>query len=268
MEAWKRLDTPLKTTMTDTDPFDEDGDEYELEPVDPEILEMERERIREKARQAELAIDVNEVYEDTQSIDPITWDDFRGFRFTTRHLLIATAIVAIALTLYQKGSCLTGFLLFSAAVGAGWYFVIKKERRIVQQRQLEREARRRQITDEPTSAVDYSEFEDPEETATPVREFRFAFSMKEMLGAMTVAAIVFALVRLVGGADSAALCLGLLALVGLALQIIGFELPPLVVLCWWLIIVLYVIVSLITVFTSSGGGDAAAVVSITQIMQC
>ena len=253
--------------MTDSDPFDDDGDEYELEPVDPEILEMERERIREKAKQAELAIDVNEVYEDSQAIDPITWDDFRGFRFTTRHLLIATAVVAIALTLYQKGGCLTGFLLFAAAVGAGWYFVIKKERRIFQQRQQAREERRRQIKGEPSNEVDYSEFDRSEETTAPSREFRFAFSVKELLGAMTVAAIVFALVRLIGGADSAALCLGLLALVGLALQIIGFDLPPLVVLCWWLVIVLYVIVSLITVF-ASGSGNAAAVSVLTEVLQC
>lgn len=246
--------------MTTSDSFDDDGDEYELEPVDPEILEMERQRIRESARRAELAVDINETYEDVSSADPVTWDDFKGFRFTIRHLLIATAVLAMALTLIKVGSCLGAFIIAVAALAAGWYFVIKKERRIAHERERDRDERRRQLHDEQTESVDYSQFDEPEEETVPAVEFRFAFSMRQLLGAMTVAAVVFALMSLLGE-NNAALCLGLLALFGLVVHIIGFELPPLAILCWWLILVLYVIVSLIAVFMSDGDA-AAAVISL------
>ena len=249
------------------DPFeDDDAEEYELEPIDPEILEMERQRVREQARRAEASIDINEVYDDQQTSDPVTWDDFKGFQFSIRHLLILTAVLAILLTLHVYKSCMGFFILFSIAVAAGWYYVIRREKRELYEKQQRRAASRRHLAAESPEGVDYSEFDQAEQpVAAP--EFRFAFSMKELIGAFTVAAFVFAMVQWLGGAEYAALVLGMVALIGLAVNIIGLEVPALLVLCWWLVLVLYVIVSLWAAF-GSGGDGAAMAVPIDRVMWC
>ena len=251
--------------MPDSDSFDDDSDEYELEPVDPEILEMERQRVREQARRAELAVDINESYDDAEHSDPISWDDFKGFRFTTRHLLIATAGFALLLTLFKIGNCLVGFLLATAAVGAGWYYVFRKERLAARERQRERVERRRELEREHVGTVDYSEFDEPEQETTLLSDFRFNFSMKQLLGAMTIAAVTFTLMGLLGG-ENLALILGLIALIGLIVHVVGFEVPMLMVLCWWMILVLYIIVSIFAILTS--GGDTAALSSASLELFC
>ena len=51
--------------MTENDSLS-DGDEYELEPIDPEILEHERQRGEQKTRQAESAVDIDAVYDELE----------------------------------------------------------------------------------------------------------------------------------------------------------------------------------------------------------
>jgi len=46
--------------------------------------------------------------------------------------------------------------------------------------------------------------------------------------------------------------LGTIALVGLVVQLLGFEAPPLVILGWWLLLVLYIVVTLWAAFNSNG----------------
>ena len=138
-----------------------------------------------------------------------------------------------------------------AMPAAGWFYVLQKEKRERLARQQGREAFQRQLDREETGGVDYSEFDDTE--ATPSREFRFSFSMKELFGAMTVAAVLMGLIQLVGGSHNAALVLGVVALAGLAIHLLGYDPPKVVVLGWWLLIVMYIVVSLWAAF----GGAAA-----------
>ena len=98
--------------------------------------------------------------------------------------------------------------------------------------------------------------DEPESEATVEPAFRFSFSMKEMFGAMTVAAVLFALVRGLGGPNNAALLLGAIALTGLVVHLIGFDPPAVIVLGWWLLLVLYIVVSLWAAFSS---GDVASI---------
>jgi len=247
--------------MTEHNPLsDDDGDEYELEPIDPEILEHERQRAEQKTRQAESAVDIDEVYRESEQIDPITWDDLQRFRFTTRHLLIATALLSVALTFYEIGKCFGLFLVGVIALAAGWYFVLNKERRKRLQRNLHRKEVDQRIAAERGEVVDVGKLSaegDVVESEVAVGPaFRFSFSLKEMLGALTVAAVLFALVRGLGGADNAALLLGMIALAGLAVHMIGFDPPAVIVLGWWLLLVLYIVVSLWAAF---GPGDVASI---------
>ena len=238
---------PFRPQMTDVpDPLDDDADEYELEPVDPEILEMERQRAEQKVRQAEQKAEIDELYAENQPSEPLTLADFERFRFTTRHLLIGTALLAVFLTLAQRGGCFALFVAACFALAVGWYLVLRKERReklALEQRRAEAAQRHGEGTFEQ---VDYSEFEEPATEVEP--SFQFSFSLKQLLGAMTVAALVFGLVRLLGGADNAALLLGTIALLGLVIHLLGFDPPPVIVLGWWLLLVLYIVVSLWAAF--------------------
>lgn len=241
--------------MTENDPLPDHGDddELELEPIDPEILAHERKLAEEKTRQAESAVDIDEVYREADASDPFTWDDVRSIRFTTRHLLIATALISVVLTLTQVLECMGLFLVGAISLAAGWYFVLSKERR----ERLER-ARHREEVEQRIAAgrgedigvgtmTPGSDDAELQEAVAPA--FRFSFSMKEMFGALTVAAVLFALVRGLGGADNAALLLGMIALTGLVVHLIGLDPPAVVVLGWWILLVLYIIVSIWAAFS-------------------
>ncbi|MCH7750888.1 MAG: hypothetical protein IH898_01865 [Planctomycetes bacterium] len=245
--------------MTENDSLSDD-DEYELEPIDPEILEHERQRGEQKTRQAESAIDIDEVYDESEPIDPITWDDLQRFRFTTRHLLIVTALLSVVLAFIEIGQWTGLFLVVVIALAAGWFFVLKKEQRERLQRKRHREEAKRRIAAERGEAVDAGQLptkvDKPESEAAVEPAFRFSFSMKEMFGAMTVAAVLFALVRGLGGPNNAALLLGMIALAGLAVHMMGFDPPAVIVLGWWLLLVLYIVVGLWAAF---GPGDVASI---------
>jgi hypothetical protein len=237
--------------MTENDPLS-DGDEYELEPIDPEILEHERQQAEQKTRQAESAFDIDKVYDELESTDPVTWDDLQGFRFTTRHLLIVTALLAMVLTLVKLNQCMGLFVAGAATLAAGWYFVLRKERREGVERARHRQEVDRRFAAERGETVDVGQLptkvDEPEPETAVGPAFHFSFSMKEMLGAMTVAAVLFALVRGLGGPNNAATLLGLIALTGLVVHLMGFDPPHVVVLGWWLLLVFYIVVSIWAAF--------------------
>ena len=110
-----------------------EDDELELEPVDPEVLEHEKRRTADKVKRAGLSVDVNEVF-DEQAVAPLDFDAgwITEFRFSMKHLLILTAVLAIGLTVYtQMGGCNLLFWGFVTLVAVGWYFVMKEERALI-----------------------------------------------------------------------------------------------------------------------------------------
>jgi Flp pilus assembly protein TadB len=250
-------------------PSHDENDEFELEPVDPDILARQRERTKRQSRAAEDAIDVNAVFDQENLGDPVDLEQLKKFRFTTRHLLIVTALLALVMTISMRlGGCMGLFVSGCLALGAGWWFVWREE-----QRRLEKQAASREKLDEriarqrasedgkplPTGKAQGFEQASSEKSASSEEEngalstWKFSFSMQEQFVTFTIAAVTLGCTQVLGF-DNAGLLLGFVALVGLVVQALGVELPPLVVLGWWLLLVLYILVSFWVVWIAPAAG--------------
>jgi hypothetical protein len=235
-------------------PHDEDDDDFELElePVDPEILETERRRGQRKTDEAVAKVDIEEIIREKVGDEYgdyyINWNWLREFRFTTRHLLILTAVLAIAMALLMGlDGCSGMFVIGLLALGAGWFAVMRQERRL--------EAERKRIREgfyASRGAGGAAEAVGAAPSGAPQSRFavKFSYSMKELLIAMTVASVVLGLM-FTFGPEAMAMTLGLIALVGLVAQAVGFDPPRIVVLGWWLLMVFYIIVGVITAISAS-----------------
>jgi hypothetical protein len=246
----------------------DDGDEYELEPPDADVIAGEERRAQEVIEASQATIDIDEIYRDAarQRSDEIldNWlRDFKfRFQFQIKHLLIATAVLAIVLTLAKWGALGTiaviGVMLTVAALFFYFQWQEKKAEDEAARRRREMYARRRAHHEKmsgagqpkpapmsaPPLAADSATTSDAEwEKATTREKFRFRFSVRELLIAMTTAAIIFGLIRALGGPSNTATVLGFVALLGLIIHALGFEPPNVVVLGWWLVLVLYVALS-------------------------
>jgi hypothetical protein len=252
-------------------PEDDDDFELELEPVDPEIIAHRQERVQHVVESAVKRIDVDELYEGQSSYSDLELDlsGLKSFRFTTRTLLLLTAILAIGMTVYlQWGGCMVVFVGMLAAVAVGWYWVSKLDR----QQELERARRREEFfaakglpaggaatataasTSKPASPFD-PEVAAPAaaepEDKRPFFDVKFAFSMKELFITMTVVAVAMGLSKLIAG-EYLAMILGFIALGGLITNASGYEPPRFVVLGWWLLMVFYLAVSLFAATGAAG----------------
>jgi hypothetical protein len=252
-------------------PEDDDDFELELEPVDPEIIAHRQERVQHVVESAVKRIDVDELYEGQSSYSDLELDlsGLKSFRFTTRTLLLITAILAIGMTVFlQWGGCMVIFVSMLAAVAVGWYWVSKLDR----QQELERARRREEFfaakgqpacgaatataasTSKPASPFDPEvaapAAAEPKEKR-PFFDVKFAFSMKELFITMTVVAVAMGLSKLIAG-EYLAMILGFIALGGLITNASGYEPPRFVVLGWWLLMVFYLAVSLFAATGAAG----------------
>jgi hypothetical protein len=235
----------------DTSSPDDDDYELELEAVDPEVLELQKRRGERQFQETEVRSRRLELFDEVEQTDPITLDQLRKFRFTTRHLMIATAVLAIGMALFRRLQGGAVFLVWVALLAGGWWYVLRKER-LAQQARLRRhqhtdeELARIQTTDEGERIASRVGQEDRAEGSGdtfPRPSLSFSFSVKQILGAMAVAAVVLTLATLMGP-QNAAWILGAIAGLGLAVHFLGFELPGIVVFGWWMLLVLYLVVSL------------------------
>jgi hypothetical protein len=123
-------------------PEDDDDFEYELEPVDPEILELERKRAQQKTDEAISRVTFDEIQQakpEDHDYD-VDFSKLKEFRFTTRHLLLLTAVVAFGLTIWLAfDGCMALFVLGVCGVVAGWIAVLRAERRRAAELEQERE---------------------------------------------------------------------------------------------------------------------------------
>ncbi len=249
--------------MPQQPPEDDDDFELELEPVDPEIIAHAQSRAQHSVESAAKKIDVDELYEGHSNYSDLELDlsGLKSFRFTTRTLLLITAILAIGMTVkIVLGGCMAIFLGMLAAVALGWYWVSKLDR----QQELERARRREEFfasreqpaTGAATTGTSPSKPGSPFDPELPVvaveaepvekRPFfdvKFAFSMQELFITMTAAAVAMGLSMLMPR-EYLAMILGLIALGGLVTNASGYEPPRLVVLGWWLLMVFYLAVGL------------------------
>ena len=245
-----------------------DDDEYELEPPDPDVVSGEQHRAQETIESTRMSIDIDEIYGDVERDRgrEILEGWLRNFplRFQVKHLLIATAVVAILLTLYKLGLMavvVVGVMLSIAGLYLYLQWQEKKQQDEANRRRQEMYARRRaQLGKKPlpaeagATAVEENveplpplpnEVDEIWQKARARREFHFRFSMRQLMAAMTAAAVIFGLVHVLGGPAPAATLLGLIALFGLVIHALGVEPPEIVVFGWWLVLVMYVLLSII-----------------------
>jgi len=259
------------------DDDDDDSGEYELEPPDAHVVASEERRGQEAIEATRASIDIDAIYSDADrerggEIMEGWIRGFRsGFRFQVKHLLIATAVLAIVLTLAKLDMLGTAVIVGVMLSVAGLFLYLQWQ----ETKQQDEADRRRQalyaqrrakfaraagggspeadeapLMQEPISITPLpSEVDEIYEKSLKAQRFQFRFSMFELMAAMTVAAIVFGLTQFLGP-SSAATLLGLLALLGLGVHAVGFEPPGMVVLGWWMILVLYVLMSMAAMFWS------------------
>ena len=242
---------------------DDAGNEYELEPPDPDVQANAERQAAEAIEASRRTIDIDEIYRDTaeRSGEEIFGEWFRDFRFQfqVKHLLIATAVLAIALTLWKLEMLGDAIVIAIMMTVCGVYFYVewkeKQRRDDADRRREEMFHRAKELRDSglprhpdsvPTtvdagpSADIYGSEPQPEERLP----FRFQFSLRQLLIALAVAAVVLGVVNFLGGPRPAATMLGVIALAGLVLYAAGFQPPQIVVLGWWLLLMLYVLLTI------------------------
>jgi hypothetical protein len=236
--------------MAETKAPDDEDDDYELEPLDPEILAIEKARGARRTEAAVEKIDVDELYGDTNNYSDLSVDlsQLKQFRFTTRHLLILTAVLAIVLTLFTLLNPIPAVLVMAAvSLAGGWFYASQLERR----QDAERARRRAEFFRDGDKLAELADASLAGEEARPRLDFKFAFSMKELFITMTVAAVAVAGFTLMGP-EVVSMVFGAFALVGLIAHAMGAEPSRLVVLGWWLSLVIYLGVGLYQLMKAAG----------------
>ncbi|MCA9240152.1 MAG: hypothetical protein KDA37_08135 [Planctomycetales bacterium] len=256
--------------MPDSPPRD-DPDDYELEDADTSVDALRTQRTREDIVRAAEALEIDEAQramEERHMLDP---EDLNfKFRFQVKHLLVATTVLSIVLALGQLLDAnviamllVLGMLgLIAANAYLAWEerkrFNAASERRSAAIRRI-RERQAAQLAGDAPSMYDEQLEEEvqqaDEEFAEAVEDerFRLSFSMRDLLTAFTVAAVVIGLSTLFG-VKALALLLGLLAVAGLTAFGIGLKPPPAVVTVWWVTMALYILLSLARAVGLIGGG--------------
>jgi hypothetical protein len=259
-----------KPRPTPEPPPDDDDAELELEPLDETIEERQKQAALNAIR---ARIDIDEVYGDAERDHggEIMENWFRNFRFQfqLRHLLIATAVVAIILTLIKLQLFWTTLIVGVMLSTAGLYLYLRVEEK---KHEVEAERRRQALYTRRRAQMAASmgaplaeQFEANLETAPPPtnkvderwqqaaneQKLHFQFSLRQMLVLMTAAAVTLTLVRLLGGPSATASVLGLFAIGGLVVYACGYEPPQNMILAWWLILVMYVLISICTAVWSA-----------------
>ncbi|QDT70002.1 MraY-like glycosyltransferase [Planctomycetes bacterium MalM25] len=245
---------------------EEDDDfEYEVEPVDEQVLANEKARAQMEVARAENAIDVDAVYQELDShgdLDAVM-SEFKA-RFSLRTLLIAMTVIAVVLGL--AGSTLfngAGFAaliclsLFGLGTAHMWLnFQERKRREAVlakRDRQLERA---RRLAEDPNWVPDPEDEDEPPSEAVPnplaellgivTRAPRF--TLAEMLLGMTLAVVIVTLLRLTGSPAGAAVALGAVTVTVFAMQAADMDVPRPLLIAWWLSLAGYCLLTLAWVF--------------------
>jgi hypothetical protein len=251
---------------------DDDDAELELEPVDAEILAAAKRRADETVVAATRAIDIDQIYRDVEPTRELRlptelFENFR-FQFQIKHLLIATAVIAVLLTIGRVfgfgGGIAILFMLGVFAATAYFNMQDRKRQAEADRRRQEMYAARRELFDNPggraasgggdgtgSSArrLTSDDFErmrvtQPPPAARPSLLSRL--SVGQWLAAAGCAAILIWIVVMVGGPQNGAMLFGAIALAGLAIHGLGYDPPEVVAFAWWLMLVSYIALSIST----------------------
>jgi hypothetical protein len=248
----------------------EDDEDYELEPLDPAIVDREKRHADHVAQQVRASIDIDEVYRDadrSRSTEILeNWVRNFHYRFHIKHVLISTAIATIVIAVSKLGYL--GLTITTLVVGsiAGLYLYLNWED---SKQQAEAEAKREELYAKrrkqmlspgkaaseaepiapveltpPSAVLSPSEAPDMWEAEPEPEPFSFNFSLRSLMIAVTVAAVSLGMIHFLGGPGPTATILGAIAFVGLIALALGFAPPQPLILSWWFILLLYVLLTI------------------------
>jgi hypothetical protein len=252
-----------------TPPADDD-EELELEPLDPAIVNAEQRHAEEVAERVRASIDIDEVYRDADRnrSEEIVEGWIRNFKFRPqiKHVAYATAALAVLIAVSSVGQFFPFFAIMTiCGVGGLYLYLTWQDQKQQAEASAKREAlyaKRRAAMQPRGAATASTEAEEEEEAieevvrrpaaapdmwtepATP-EPFQLRFSMRSLLTMLTIAAVSFGLIRVLGGPGPTATILGFMAVAGLLVHALGLDPPQSVVLVWWLVLALYVILSIV-----------------------
>lgn len=232
------------------DALEDDDADYELEAPDETIDETRRRRAAQDLEEAQESIDIDQIYREEQGAEYSGDELALRFQFRIKHLMILTAAVAIALSLAQFTNGFTALfvLVLFALAGAHAYFSWVERKRLEEvgaRREAMYERHRARAAGGARPATE-AELKADAELAEAVDEqrVRVSFSTRDLLIAMSVAAVVLGLGSLVSFSGLAAV-LGFLAIAGLVVYGVGYDPPPAVVTVWWVTLALYIVISVL-----------------------
>jgi hypothetical protein len=245
-----------------------DDEELELEPLDPAIVNAEQRRAQEVAEQVRASIDIDDVYReaDRNRSEEIVENWIRNFKFRPqiKHIAYATAALTVLIAVSSLGPFFPTFAILTICCVGGLYVYLswqdqKQQAEAYEKREAMYAQRRQQM--QPRVAATSAEPEEPIEEPVAARRpaaapdiwtepappepFQFRFSMRTLLIAITIAAVSFGLIHVLGGPRPTATILGFMAVAGLLVHALGFEPPQPVILVWWLILALYVVLTIV-----------------------
>jgi hypothetical protein len=244
------LGMPPPPSSDDLDP--DDDAELELEPPDEEVLAGERRRAEEAIAAVQSRVNVDEVWREEErrlNFDDLSeWMHEIRFRFQVKHLLILTAVVAVLVSVarYSLGAMVV--LAVLAAVGGSLAFLNRKEK---EHHATINQRRRQRPAPDGSQPPPVDERKASDRPAIPfVQQLSELCTPRELIVTSVIAVVLLGLLGLVFGTAVMATCLGLLALGGLGLQIVGIDLPRLVTVAWCVLLVIYVLVSILMAVSS------------------
>lgn len=244
-----------------------DDEELELEPLDPAIENSEQRHAEEIAERVRASIDIDAVYRDADRnrSEEIVEGWIRNFKFRPqiKHVAYATAALAVLIAVSSLGQAFPFFAIMTICCVGGLYLYLTWQDR---KQQAEAAAKRdalyakRRAAVQPGGRTASRTAEAEKDTEEVVRRpdaapdlwserprlepFQLRFSVRSLLIMLTIAAVSFGLIRILGGPGPTATILGFIAVAGLLVHAFGFDPPQAVVLIWWLILALYVILSI------------------------
>lgn len=246
--------------MSPAPPYDyeDDGLDYEVEPVDEYVLQQEALRAREQVEEAKAAVDVDALYRDLNARDELDfdWEKFRP-RFSIKNLLVVTAVLAVLLTSWKIGmfnghafAALISLALLALGSAYAWVELREQRRReLIQERNARLIARARGDDAPDDEPLDMKSLE---EEAAELLKARPRFRIRDLMLATAGMSVLLWMVTRIGVGASATL-MGFFALGGLVAEALGADPPPSVRLAWWLSIVGYCLVTLGSAVASALG---------------
>jgi hypothetical protein len=246
-----------------------DDEELELEPLDPAIVNAEQRHAEEIAERVRASIDIDAVYRDADRTrsEEIVEGWIRNFKFRPqiKHVAYATAALTVLIAVSSLGQAFPFFAILTICCVGGLYLYLTWQDQKQQAEALRRReaiyAKRRAAMQRGGAETESTQPAAEEEIEAanrgpaaapyvrtelpPGKPFQLRFSMRSLLILLTIAAVSFGMIRVLGGPGPTATILGFMAVAGLLVHAFGFDPPQAVVLVWWLILALYVILSIV-----------------------